>query len=179
MCIICGFQWTKGTKLDTTLILYRIPKWKNISCSMKGVETNTDTQNSFIQIQLKKVDRSDELCIFFKTLKMLIHWKGPRAAPSDVLWIQRSNTSPLCSPTGALHGKTEQNFSMWPSPPPAAQAGIITSMMTGKSSYDGKRWGSQKVENVQEGGERVRKLEKFLLYLLRCWKTEWPVDFRR
>lgn len=82
---------------------------------MKGVETNTDTQNSFTQIQLK-VDRSDELCIFFKTLKMLIHWKGPQAAPSDVLWILRSNTSPLCSPNGALHGKTEeQNFSMWPS----------------------------------------------------------------
>lgn len=40
---------------------------------------------------------------FFKTL---IHWKGPQATPSDVFCIWQSNTSPLCSPTGALHGKT-------------------------------------------------------------------------
>lgn len=40
---------------------------------------------------------------FFKTL---IHWKGLEATPSDVFCIWQFNTSPLCSPTGALHGKT-------------------------------------------------------------------------
>lgn len=38
--------------------------------------------------------------------KTLIHWKGPQATPSDVFCIWQPNTSPLCSPTGALHGKT-------------------------------------------------------------------------
>lgn len=149
---------------------------------MKGVETNADTQNSPTQIQLK-VDRSHELCIFFKRLKTLMNWKGPQAAPSDVLWIWQSNTSTLCSSTGALLGKTEeQNFSMWPS---LCRSPSSSPSRNYYLNHDRETLIWWEEVGIAEGGkcpgrhERVRKLEKFLLYLLRGWKTEWPVDFRR
>lgn len=49
---------------------------------------------------------SHELCVFFKTLRLFIHWKCLQATPSNVLWVWQFNTSPLCSPTEALHRKT-------------------------------------------------------------------------
>lgn len=44
---------------------------------MKGVETNTDTQNSFIQIQLKKVDRSEWIMHLFQNVKNVNTLEGP------------------------------------------------------------------------------------------------------
>lgn len=133
---------------------------------------------------MKKMEFSHGLCILFKTLKMLIHWKPLQATPSNMLWIWQFNTRPLCSPTGALRrktmNKTLQCGLLCANPPPAGQTGIITPPHSWQGKpHDGKRWGSLKMENVQGGGEGVMKLESFCFLCEDVQRHRVQIAFRR